>query len=112
MKATVSSTTLSGEAFDARLVWPPHRSARLMSDNGSTSELLPGAQVYHLADAFQRAAGVNVLSSRKATQRLRLGACKAKELLSTSDEGRVRRALVHHFGVLFNYIHIFILWAG
>ena len=51
--------------------------------------------MYHLADAFQRAAGVNVLASRKAAQRLRLGACKAKELLSTSDVARVRRAVVH-----------------
>lgn len=74
---------------------PRKRSARLMSADGSASGPTRGAQVYHLADAFQRAAGVNALASRKATQRLRLGACKAKELLSTSDEARVRRAAVH-----------------
>ncbi|KAK9827324.1 hypothetical protein WJX81_005161 [Elliptochloris bilobata] len=66
-KATVASTVVSGEAFDARLV-------------------------YHLAELFERATALKPLTSRKATQRLRLAASKAKELLSTSEEARVRSA--------------------
>jgi len=71
----------------------------MSADEGSASGPTRGAQVYHLADAFQRVAGVNALASRKATQRLRLGACKAKELLSTSDAAHVRRPVMHHIGL-------------
>ena len=47
-------------------------------------------QVYHLAEEYERATGLSPLASRKATQRLRLAATKAKELLSTGEEARVR----------------------
>lgn len=47
-------------------------------------------QVYHLAEEFERATGLRPLASRKATQRLRLAATKAKEVLSTEKEAHVR----------------------
>ena len=46
--------------------------------------------MYHLAELFERDTGVHALGSRKAVQRLRLAASKAKELLSSSQEARVR----------------------
>ena len=90
VKATVASTVLSGEAFDARLVRCRLQSLAITCDACCSTSSQAQPQVYHLAELFERDTGVHVLGSRKAVQRLRLAASKAKELLSPSQEARVR----------------------
>ena len=99
VKATVASTVLSGEAFDARLVRYRLQSLAPIGDACCSTSLQPQLQVYHLAELFERDTGVHALGSRKAVQRLRLAASKAKELLSSSQEARVRSVLPFAYAV-------------
>lgn len=65
-------------------------SSHQFSDACCSKSVQVQVQVYHLAELFERDTGVHALGSRKAVQRLRLAASKAKELLSSSQEARVR----------------------